>query len=220
MVMFFWVSLVISRQRSPIAALAASAVFVLLIQPDQLWQLGFQLSYVVVLSILCFGLPLHGRLTEIVQLYRLHPEKDIRLHQQAVRWAVDKLSMLFAISFAAWLASAPLSAGLFGVLAPYSVLVNMLLVNIAALVICSGVISSALGLTTLTALSPFINHAAWVCISLMDLVVRANPTSRRHHRVPRLLPDGRLPHMHRLFSNHNARPTRPGRAGCASPYHP
>jgi competence protein ComEC len=174
MVAFFWASLVIQRQRSPLAALAASAVFVLLIQPNQLWQMGFQLSYLVVMSILLFGLPLHHALCDAFKPYKFIPESSLSLLQRGWLWMSDKLLMLFAISFAAWLASTPLSAGFFGIVASYAVLVNILLVNLAAIVISGGVISLLFALLTLTPVTSFLNHSAWLCISMMDTIVQLN----------------------------------------------
>ena len=73
MTAFFWASYALLRQRSPLGALAASAVGVLLVAPQQLWSVGFQLSYTVVLSILLFGLPLHEALQQRIRLYQFLP---------------------------------------------------------------------------------------------------------------------------------------------------
>lgn len=174
MVTFFWASIALERQRSPLAALVASAVCVLIIQPAQLWQMGFQLSYLVVLSILLFGLPLHEALWLNLRPYKYLPESGWSTTQHFVFWFSDKVLLLFSISLSAWLASAPLSAGFFGFIAPFAVLINMLLVNLATLVISGGVISLALASVSLTDLSAFLNHAAWLGISLMDGLVRLN----------------------------------------------
>lgn len=174
MVAFFWASVAVQRQRSPLAALAASAVFVLLIQPLQLWQMGFQLSYLVVISILMFGLPLREKLWPILRPNKYLPEANWSSYQKANYWLADKLLLLFVISFSAWLASAPLSAGFFGFIAPYAILVNILLVNLAALVISTGVISLAVASMGLGAVAGFLNHSAWVGISIMDAIVRLN----------------------------------------------
>ena len=174
MIAFFWASFVLQRQRSPVAALAASAVFVLLAQPSQLWQTGFQLSYLVVLSILLFGLPLYERLWQRLRPFKYLPPANCSNTQKLAAWAMDKLLMLFAISFSAWLASAPLSASSFGFIAPYAVWVNMLLVNLAALAISAGVIALALATAGLESFTAFLNHSAWVSISLMDSIVRLN----------------------------------------------
>lgn len=174
MVAFFWASLAVQRQRAPLPALAASAVLVLLIQPMQLWQMGFQLSYLVVLSIILYGLPLREKLSPLLQPSQFLPEADWSAYQRGKFWLIDKFLLLFIISFSAWLASAPLSAGFFGFIAPYAILVNILLVNLAALVISSGAITLTLASMGMEGVASFINHAAWLGISLMDEIVRFN----------------------------------------------
>ncbi|MGJ8654313.1 MAG: ComEC/Rec2 family competence protein [Opitutaceae bacterium] len=169
----FWVSFAIMRQRSPLSALATSAVAVLLIAPEQLWSLGFQLSYTVVLSILLFGLPLNEVLVQRFRPYQLLPEMNWKVWHRSVIWATEHVLLLFSISFAAWLASAPLSAGLFGFMAPGAIILNMLLVSLAALVITTGVLSISLATIGLGVLTEFINHCAWIGISIMDLLVQA-----------------------------------------------
>lgn len=46
----------------------------------------------------------------------------------------------------------------------------MVLVNMAALVICTGCLSLVCGLSISIELAGFINHAAWLLISAMDLL--------------------------------------------------
>ena len=171
MATFFWLSYALRRQRSPFAALVGSAIFVLMIQPNQLWSLGFQLSYTVVASILLFGLPLHERLSQRFRPYRWLPEDDLFRHQRFLAWFTDQVLMFFAISFSAWLASTPLSAGLFEFIAPGAILLNMLLVNLVALVITGGVISLASALAFLPSVAEFLNHSAWLIIDAMDKAV-------------------------------------------------
>ena len=47
----------------------------------------------------------------------------------------------------------------------------MLLVNLAAVAITTGVVSLSLALFGLSSVSGFINHAAWICIQMMDTLV-------------------------------------------------
>lgn len=171
MALFFWASFAFVRQRSPLGALAASAVFVLIFQPAQLWSIGFQLSYTVVLSILLFGLPLYETASAKFAPFRYLPKASWAPSQHLYAWVQDALLLLFAISFSAWLASAPLSAAFFGYLSPSAILLNMLLVNLAAIAITTGVISLSLALVGLESLAGFINHAAWVSIQGMDTLV-------------------------------------------------
>ncbi|MFQ3243379.1 MAG: competence protein ComEC, partial [Lentimonas sp.] len=88
MATFFWLSCALQRQRSPFAALVGSAVFVLMINPNQLWSLGFQLSYTVVASILLFGLPLHEHLTQRFHPYQWLPEDDWNRRQRVFAYLV------------------------------------------------------------------------------------------------------------------------------------
>jgi competence protein ComEC len=171
MALFFWASFAFTRQRSPLAALAASAVFVLIIAPEQLWSIGFQLSYTVVLSILLFGLPLYETASEKFAPFSYLPKASWAPSQHLYAWVQDALLLLFAISGSAWLASAPLSAAFFGYLSPGAILLNMMLVNLAAITISAGVISLALSTIGLESMAAFINHAAWMTIYAMDRLV-------------------------------------------------
>lgn len=171
MAAFFWASFALHRQRNPMSALVCSAVCVLLIDPTQLFQVGFQLSYAVVLSILLLGLPLSAFLQRRLHPYRYLPEANYSFRQRTVLFCIQKGSLLFAISLAAWLASAPLCAAIFGYLAPIAILLNIVLVNLVALIICTGVLSLTFGLTGLTFLSSFLNHAAWLLITAIDHII-------------------------------------------------
>ena len=171
MVAFFWISLVLNRQRSPFGALVASAFLVLVIDPWQLWQTGFQLSYLVVASILLFGLPFYRLTWPIIRPFDDLPQSTLGPIRRTAIFGLDRLWMLFGVSFSAWLVSAPLSMSISGYVAPYAVITNLLLVNLAALTITTGVISISLTLASFTGLSLFFNHAAWITIHLMEWVV-------------------------------------------------
>jgi competence protein ComEC len=171
MAFFFWASFAFTRQRTPLAALAASAVFVLMFKPDQLWSIGFQLSYTVVLSILLFGLPLHEIASERLAPFRYLPKANWSPMQHIYVWGQEALLLLFSISFSAWLASALLSAAFFGYISPGAIILNMLLVNLAALAISTGVISLTFAMIGMESAAGFINNAAWVSIHLMDRLV-------------------------------------------------
>ncbi|WP_308950564.1 ComEC/Rec2 family competence protein [Thalassobacterium maritimum] len=174
MAVFFWASYAFTRQRTPLSALAASAVFVLILKPDQIWSIGFQLSYTVVLSILLFGLPVYEMLTQRLAPFKYLPKANWTRLQRLYAGAIDAVILLFAISFSAWLASSLLSATFFGYFSPAAILLNMLLVNLAALAISTGVISLALAIIGLETATEFINHAAWLSIYLMDQLVVAS----------------------------------------------
>ncbi|WP_269526375.1 ComEC/Rec2 family competence protein [Coraliomargarita parva] len=176
MTAFFWTSFALRRQRSPFAALIGSALAVLVYDPLQLHSLGFQLSYAVVASILLFGLPLQAAVQAQLQPYRWLPEINWKRHHRAIQWCLHQLSLLFCISLSAWLASAPLTASHYGMLSPGSLLLNMLLVHLAALVIITGVLSMGIGLAGIPLVSAYLNYAAWLVLAAMDGLV-AHSTS-------------------------------------------
>lgn len=171
MTTFYWASFTCQRQRSPFAALIGSAVFVLILQPEQLWSAGFQLSYAVVLSILLFGLPLHQKLNGLISPFQSLPMSSWKWRHHLIEKSLSGTCLLFSISLSAWLASTPFTAAYFGIISPGAILLNMLMVNLASLVIIGGVCSIACSLLPLSAISSFINHAAWVNLSLMETLV-------------------------------------------------
>jgi competence protein ComEC len=173
MALFFWFATSLRRQRSPVAAVTASAAFVLLVQPGQFGSPGFQLSYSVVLGILLFGLPLHAVLAARLRPFADVPEPELRPWERKLAGAFAPVPLFVAVGLAAWLASAPLCAAFFGVVAPGGIILNLLLVHLASLVIVTGVLSLLLGLCGLEPASAFLNHAAWPVIGLMDRLVGA-----------------------------------------------
>ncbi|MBL4574631.1 MAG: ComEC/Rec2 family competence protein, partial [Opitutaceae bacterium] len=58
MIAFFWVGFQLRRPTNPLASFSASALIVLLVNPWQLFDVSFQLSYTVVFSIILYGIPL------------------------------------------------------------------------------------------------------------------------------------------------------------------
>ena len=172
MAAFFWASFAFRRQHSSFAALVNSAVFVLLLDPDQLWSLGFQLSYIVVASILLLGLPAGQVLREAFPIYQWLPEEDWTTRQRIASWSIHKMIPLFTISVSAWLASVPICAAFFNFIAPGAIVLNLLLVYLVAIVIISGILSAGCAALFLSPISEFINHAAWFTIFVMDSIVR------------------------------------------------
>ena len=67
---------------SPFSSLIASAVLVLAVQPLQLWNPGFQLSYAIVASIILYALPLISFLQPRLVLFSgLSEQSHQRIHK-------------------------------------------------------------------------------------------------------------------------------------------
>jgi competence protein ComEC len=121
-------------------SLCAAALIILLWQPQQLFQAGFQLSFFVVLCIFL----LMPKFDELVQRLlrtdpmlpeKLRPQWQVTL-LQPVRYILD----LFFSSLAAWLGSIPLAAYYFHMLTPVSTPANVIAVPLCGLVlICNSI---------------------------------------------------------------------------------
>ena len=171
MIAFFWSAKFLKRQPSSLGALTASAVGVLIIDPSELWGIGFQLSYTIVAAILLYGLPLASWLSERWLPFRDRPKARLNSLQRSFRKAVRALFLSFSISLSATLISSPISIAHFGNFSPGAVILNMLLVPAASLVIVTGFLSLLAGLAGFNLLNAFLNHSAWVLIALMKALV-------------------------------------------------
>jgi competence protein ComEC len=151
-----------------INSLFAAAILVLLWDPSQLFQPGFQLSFVVVLCIGVILPPVQKNLR--VWLFKgdpflpetLQPRWPASLYSAAA-YAVD----VFAVSLAAWMGSIPLAAYYFHLFTPVSVLANCVVVPVTALALMSG-LGSLLAAAWLPALAGLFNNTTW---ALMKFII-------------------------------------------------
>ena len=144
-----------------INSLLAAAFVILLWDPSQLFQAGFQLSFLVVLSI-ALVLPLIRNLFRswVFQKDPFLPDALKPRWPPALRAAVIFIIDTCAISLAAWLGSMPLAAAYFHLFTPVSVPANILVVPITALALMSGLGSLLTG-AWFPGLAILFNHAGW-----------------------------------------------------------
>ncbi len=171
MTAFFWLGQSLVRQMPPFQSLVASAVVVLILSPAQLFSAGFQLSYTVVSGIFLWGIPLYQHLRERRKQSQLYKAR----HQNTLRRLMNKswevVVSTFCISLSATLASAPLSILYFGLMAPFAVCLNMLLVPAASLIIIAGLFSIISGFLAGLSVAAFFNHGPLLLISLMGTLL-------------------------------------------------
>ncbi len=108
------------RERMSVNTLSFTAIVMLLINPQSLYDIGFQLSFMAVLAILLFH-PLFGRLIPLDVLQR---------H----RWLKGLWGMT-TVSISAQLGTAPLVAHYFGHFSTYFLLSNYVVIPLATLVL-------------------------------------------------------------------------------------
>ena len=121
-------------KRSSLLALAAFGL--LLVSPRQLLSPGFQLSFVVVGSLLCLAPAVGSRLPGPI------PSMDGRLSQQLLHAGRSAI----ACGVVAWASATPLVLHHFGLLSPLGVVLSVLAAPLVALIVFSAIGAVSLGL--------------------------------------------------------------------------
>jgi ComEC/Rec2-related protein len=178
------------RPADLINSLAAAAFIILLWDPQQLFQAGFQLSFLVVLSLALFVAILESLYAPLLKpdphalepaLHRIlrglpllplifpDPLLPAALRTRWQRWLGVPLRWLFnaaTTSLAAWLGSIPLIAYYFHLLTPIGLLANLVIVPLSSVALACNLASLAIR-ALVPAAAELFNHAAWFFMWLM-----------------------------------------------------
>lgn len=143
-----------SRQKANIYnVLAASAFLLIIINPAIITEVGFQLSYLAVTGIVFFFQPIYGLL-----IFR--------------RGLPDKIWSLLVVSFAAQLATFPISIFYFGQFPNYFLLANLIVIPGAMLSLWAGLVLILIhaipGLNILVAI--VLKSVLWVLITFIEWI--------------------------------------------------
>lgn len=158
---------VLRAPSNPVAAISASALIVMLIDPTQLFSAGFQMSYAIVFMLLLYGVPLADYWRTRARPWRDMPRASLGPNQ---RWIQDRCELLvgaIAITWSASLIGVITGVGIFGWFTPFAFVANLVLVPIAGFVISAGFGSVVLGLFGINSLALLLNHAAGMGLWVM-----------------------------------------------------
>ena len=169
MVTFLWASRIIMRHSKPFPALVGSAGFILVLDPSQIRELGFQFSYSVVCAILLYGIPLADQLKAWARSPSIEavPESGRTLLARVRHTMTQKFLLAFAVSFSATMASTFLTIAHFDIATPGAVFLNLFLLGIAGLAIQGGTLSMICGILHLEQLCVAVNGFSKFLIGLM-----------------------------------------------------
>ena len=151
---------VLRRPSDLINSLFAAALIILVWEPRQLFQAGFQLSFFVVLCIILILPALRELGRRLTAPDPLLPEELRPRWRKILRVPAEFLGDLSLTSFAAWIGSLPLVAYYFHIVTPVSTPANVLAVPLCALVLISNLASLLLAAWFPVAAELF-NHAGW-----------------------------------------------------------
>ncbi|MCX6354258.1 MAG: DNA internalization-related competence protein ComEC/Rec2 [Candidatus Aureabacteria bacterium] len=128
----------LGRQRDAFNTLGTAAVVILTVNPLQLFDAGFQLSFVAVLAILLFA----GRIADIfTRIWPCSPLPGQLLvsRWETIRWHLGrKLIALLSTSIAAWIGLAAFIAYTFHVVTLLGLLGNMVVIPAGFAIVCLG----------------------------------------------------------------------------------
>ena len=129
--------LALDRTPRILNSLSAAFAIMLLFEPNQRHDLGFQLTFCVVLAIVLLGLPLAKKLAPIGQPDPFLPA-DLISPWQRRRWAWARFgTACLCFGFAANIGSLPLSIHHFNLATPSGVFLGLALVPISWLILCA-----------------------------------------------------------------------------------
>jgi competence protein ComEC len=157
---------VLRRPSDLVNSLFAAALIILLWEPRQLFQAGFQLSFFVVLCIILTLPALRELGRRLTAPDPLLPEELRPRWQKTLRMPARFVGDLSLTSLAAWIGCLPLVAYYFNIVTPVSTPANVLAVPLCALVLISNLASLMLG-GWFPAAAAIFNHAGWF---LMEII--------------------------------------------------
>ncbi|MDB6016841.1 MAG: ComEC/Rec2-related protein [Pedosphaera sp.] len=160
MVIVVFVGWALKRPSDLINSLFAAAIIILVWEPRELFQAGFQLSFFVVFCIVLIR-PAFDKLGKMI--FRAEPFLPDELRprwQKVLRTPTLWLLDLFLASVAAWLGSIPLVAYYFHLVTPLSGPANVLAIPLCILVLIAN-LSSLLLAGWFPFASEIFNHAGW-----------------------------------------------------------
>ena len=148
------------RPSDLVNSLFAAAFIILLWRSQQLFQAGFQLSFLVVLCIILLVPPMQQFGRSLFRSDPLLPEELRPRWRKVVGRPGHYVWEIFLVSLAAWLGSIPLVAYYFHILTPVSVPANLAAVPLCGLVLVCNLISLSLA-SWFPLGSEIYNQAGW-----------------------------------------------------------
>ncbi|HUI08086.1 MAG TPA: DNA internalization-related competence protein ComEC/Rec2 [Verrucomicrobiae bacterium] len=129
------------RPADSLNTLAAAALVILVVDPSQLFDGGFVLSFAAVLSLLTLSPRIEVRLRTVIAPDPFLPRSFVPRWRQAVEPAAIWWVRLVSASLAVWAGLLPLMATYFHVFTPISVVANLLVVPLLGFIIALGMLS-------------------------------------------------------------------------------
>jgi competence protein ComEC len=149
----------LSRETDRWTLLAAAALFLLLLNPLEIHNSSFQLSFAAVIGLLAFTTPIYNLI--------FPPAVKKSVSRSFVSKGLHRIALLISISIAAQLTTAPLIAYYFQELTPVGVIANLAAVPLAGLLLPLGFLTAGFGSIWL----PLGKLLGWADLVIIKLLV-------------------------------------------------
>ena len=172
MTSIFLLGMISWRQPMAINSLCAAGFLILVQSTNELFNPGFQLSFVVVAGILLFAIPIRDGLRKKVQP---DPFIPIPLWTRSQRWGHscgEGLADAVSVSLAAWIGSLPLTIYYFHMVSLSSLLANLVIIPLAFGIMATAVLALSGGLIS-AAWAAVFNNANLALVKALILIVQA-----------------------------------------------
>ena len=144
---------ILRRKISIFNLLGLSSFIILMVNPNQIFDMGFIFSYTAVLSIICISPMLYD-------IFKVRNKANFKYY----------LSTSVSVSLAAWLGLAPLIAYYFGLVSPVCVLANLVVIPLLFMIMGFGILFLSLGLLSKFLATVFSQSIWFFLITLVNSV--------------------------------------------------
>ena len=161
MTILFLFAVIIDRDTDLFNLLAFAALVLLLLNPQQLWDVGFQLSFVAVASIVFFVPKMEKPLRRLWERTDASPSSSRTILTKFRNTTVKWLVLSYLVTLAAQIGTGPLIAYYFFRTYPMGIIVGPFAVGLVSLIVAVGMVSISVGFIwlPLAKLLALLNHA-------------------------------------------------------------
>src|SRR3990170_5885091 len=174
MVFIFFCSFLIRRQWDITSGIFAAIFFILVRNPSDIFNIGFQLSVLATMGIVYVSSKIEGALFKTALFIE---SLQVKAERGRLFFLKKYFRKSFCISLAAWLATFPLTAYYFHLFTPFIFITNIIVFPLFWIIIVSGIVLLTLG----TVCPQMAAVAAWLA-SNADIVLEALVS--RHASIP------------------------------------
>jgi competence protein ComEC len=156
----------VERKAFALNNLAASAVVILCWDTNELFSIGFQLSFAVVAAIIILADPTFRFFRRLFESDPFLPRTLFTVRRRTLQRAASWLARAGSVSFAAWIGSLPLMLWYYQLVTTISLVANLAVVPIAFFVLAGGLLSMVAAPFS-TWLSVIFNNANWALTKII-----------------------------------------------------